>query len=54
MTDTESDVHRSSVTYPRAFVRRVASVTRARPAGGPVTEADRTASRQQLCATCAS
>ena len=40
MTDTESDVHRSSVTYPRAFVRRVASVTRARPAGGPVTEAD--------------
>ena len=40
MTDTASDVHRSSVTYPRAFVRRVASVTRALPAGGPVTEAD--------------
>jgi hypothetical protein len=40
MTDTASDVHRSSVTYPRAFVRRVASVTRAMPVGEPVTEAD--------------
>ena len=35
MTGTASDVHRSSVAYPRAFVRRVASVTQATPAGRP-------------------
>jgi len=40
MTGTASDVHRSSVAYPRAFVRRVASVTQAMPAGRPVTDAD--------------
>src|SRR6476469_1744187 len=40
MTGTASDVHRSSVTYPRAFIRRVASVTPAMPAGTPVAEAD--------------
>ena len=40
MTGTASDVQRSSVTYPRAFIRRVASVTPAMPAGRLVTEAD--------------